>query len=72
MKCPKRKRLSSNDSGGWDEVFLPCIQRECPWWHETTQSCEVSRIASNLSTIANSLEAIQQSMSTITWHMGER
>lgn len=40
MECPQRKRLVSNDSGGTDEIFLPCSKEACGWWSEEMNQCD--------------------------------
>lgn len=39
-----------------------CGKEECAWFHPTTQSCEISRIASNLSSLNSYLEDIRDKM----------
>lgn len=58
MNCPKYVAAAIAFQGYVGTIKVTCDKGECPWFHPTTQSCEVSRIASNLSTIANYLDPI--------------
>lgn len=58
MKCPRLVFFRQFPGAEEQPEMGDCIKRECAWWYESTQSCEVSRIASNLSTIANALTAL--------------
>lgn len=51
MKCPQRHRFVSNDQGGHDDVFLPCIEEECAWWDEEHEMCCVVHIGDELGEI---------------------
>ena len=64
MKCPLPFVYRSQPSAIVEAELRKCIKEECAWFHPTTQSCEVSRIASNLSTIANYLDALVDKMPT--------
>lgn len=45
MKCPQRHRFISNDQGGHDDVFLPCLKEDCAWWLEDVQMCSIKELA---------------------------
>lgn len=66
MKCPRTFFVTDSGGGEFKIAGAECIKMQCPWWHETTQSCEVSRIASNLSTIGNALVDIDHRLDTMT------
>jgi len=58
MRCPIMSKAVEK-KGFESFVFLAdCLKEECAWWHPATQSCEVSRIAGNLSGINNALISI--------------
>ena len=52
MKCPLNRRLASNDSGGWDEIPLYCLEAECGWWNTELESCTVKSLFSELSSLS--------------------
>lgn len=62
MKCPVMSQ--PYESGEYQSKWhgIDCLKEECPLWHPTTQSCDIDRIASNLSTIANALVGILEKM----------
>uniref|UniRef100_A0A6H2A5W3 Uncharacterized protein n=1 Tax=viral metagenome TaxID=1070528 RepID=A0A6H2A5W3_9ZZZZ len=55
MKCPLSKSVIRVGNEASIGTMVDCLKEECAWWHPTTVSCEVSRIASNLSGINNAL-----------------
>ncbi len=55
MKCPLSMAMLGSYSTNVMVEPRDCLQEKCMWYHPTTLSCEVSRIASNLSTIAGYL-----------------
>jgi len=55
MKCPLLTLTSVNAEGKLNLNAKDCLEEDCAWFHPSTQSCEISRIASNLSTVANAL-----------------
>jgi len=64
MKCPLQVAYRLRPEHGEEFILGNCLREKCAWFHPTTQSCEVSRIASNLSTIGNQLESIDNAMPT--------
>jgi len=62
MKCPIRNQQYKGAYGQDQYEDEDCLKDECAWWHPTTQSCEVSRIAGNLSGINNALISILEKM----------
>jgi len=64
VKCPLMVTYRLIPEKGEQFVVGECLKEQCAWFHPTTQSCEVSRIASNLSTIGNQLESIDNAMAS--------
>uniref|UniRef100_A0A6M3Y2C7 Uncharacterized protein n=1 Tax=viral metagenome TaxID=1070528 RepID=A0A6M3Y2C7_9ZZZZ len=53
MKCPIPLFVIYGEEGMPDSKRGDCLLAECAWFHPTSLSCEVSRIASNLSILNN-------------------
>jgi len=62
MKCPLFHMAAMISFGKITISETYCLKEKCAWFHPTTQSCEVSRIASNLSSLNNYIEAIVNKM----------
>lgn len=66
MNCPIYKAAAIAFQGFVGNIDVTCDKGECASFHPTTQSCEVSRIASVLSTIANYLDPLVDKIPTAT------
>ena len=62
MKCPMTAKWVSTNSNGLKTIMGDCIKEECAGYHPTTLSCELSRIASNLSTLNNYMALLVDKM----------
>ena len=65
MKCPLLSIASLTPYEGQVDPPLDCLKEKCAWFHPITQSCEVSRIASNLSSITHELDQLTKELTLV-------
>lgn len=62
MKCPRRKMYVHIELGRTIEEFLDCLQEECGWWGEASQSCSMEAIPRIIGYVGGELKAIKEKM----------
>jgi len=65
MKCPLACIGDYDQDNIRENEAFDCLEEECAWFHPITQSCEVSRIASNLSSITHELDQIAKELTLV-------